>query len=81
MPKFILFPAIFATIIYWMCGLNPEFDKFVICVCTVVLVANSAVAFGSMLSAVAPNVNAALAITAPLLIPLMIFSGFFLNHE
>lgn len=64
-----------------MCGLNPEFDKYVICVCTIILVANCAVGFGSMMSAAAPNVNAALAITAPLLIPLMIFSGFFLNNE
>lgn len=64
-----------------MCGLNSEFDKFVICVCAVVLVSHSAVAFGSMLSAAAPNTNAALALSAPLLVPLMIFSGYFLNNE
>lgn len=64
-----------------MCGLNPEFDKFIICVCAIVLVANAAVSFGSLISAAAPNVNAALALAAPLLVPLMIFSGYFLNNE
>jgi ABC-type multidrug transport system permease subunit len=64
-----------------MCGLNPDFGKFMICVAAIVLVAQCAVSFGSMLSALAPNVNAALALAAPILVPLMIFSGYFLNNE
>lgn len=81
LPKYIIFPAIFTTIVYWMCGLNPNFGKFMICVAAIVLVAQCAVSFGSMLSALAPNVNAALALAAPILVPLMIFSGYFLNNE
>ena len=81
LPKYIIFPAIFTAIVYWMCGLNPDFGKFMICVAAIVLVAQCAVSFGSMLSALAPNVNAALALAAPILVPLMIFSGYFLNNE
>lgn len=36
---------------------------------------------GGALSAAAPNTNVALALSAPLLVPLMIFGGFFLNNE
>jgi ABC-type multidrug transport system permease subunit len=64
-----------------MAGLNPEFDKFIICVVTIILVANCAVSFGSFISAASPNVNVALGLSAPLLVPLMIFSGYFLNNE
>ncbi|RNA03564.1 white-like isoform X2, partial [Brachionus plicatilis] len=81
LPKFIIFPAIFVSIVYWMAGLNNDGLKFALCVLAIILVANSAVSFGSFISAAAPSVNAALALSAPLLVPLMIFSGFFLNNE
>ena len=35
----------------------------------------------SFLSAASPSINVALAISGPILVPLMIFSGFFLNNE
>nr|QNH67903.1 ATP-binding cassette transporter subfamily G-like protein 4 [Brachionus rotundiformis] len=81
LPKYIIFPAIFVAIVYWMAGLNNDGLKFALCVLTIILVANSAVSFGSFISAAAPSVNAALALSAPLLVPLMIFSGFFLNNS
>nr|QNH67970.1 ATP-binding cassette transporter subfamily G-like protein 4 [Brachionus plicatilis] len=80
LPKFILLPFIFITINYWMSNLNNDVGRFFICVGIVILVANAAVAFGSIISAVAPNPTAASALSAPLLVPLMIFSGFFLNN-
>jgi ATP-binding cassette, subfamily G (WHITE), eye pigment precursor transporter len=63
-----------------MAGLNSDIEKFFICVGTIVLVANCAVSFGSFLSCACPSVNAALAISGPVLVPLMIFSGYFLNN-
>nr|UOU03354.1 ATP-binding cassette subfamily G-like 4 [Brachionus rubens] len=81
LPKYIIFPAIFVTIVYWMSNLNNDAVKFSLAVLTVILVANAAVSFGSFVSAAAPSVNAALALSAPLLVPLMIFSGYFLNNE
>nr|QNH67900.1 ATP-binding cassette transporter subfamily G-like protein 1 [Brachionus rotundiformis] len=80
LPKFILLPFIFITINYWMSNLNNDVGRFFICVGIVILVANAAVAFGSIVSALAPSATAASALSAPLLVPLMIFSGFFLNN-
>jgi hypothetical protein len=80
LPKYIIFPIIFVSIVYWMAGLNSDIERFLICVGTIILVANCAVSFGSFLSCACPSVSAALAISGPILVPLMIFSGFFLNN-
>ncbi len=81
LPRFVLFPLMFTTIVYWMSDLNNDPIRFMFCCLVLVLVANSAVSFGSFISAAAPSVNAALALSAPILVPLMIFSGYFLNNK
>ena len=45
-PKYIIFPFLFTTIIYWMCGLNDKPEKFFLCCVVCILVANNAVALG-----------------------------------
>lgn len=64
-----------------MSNCNSDAGRFIICVAIIVLAANVAVAFGSFISAVAPSANAAIGLNAPLLVPLMIFSGYFLNSS
>nr|QUF59469.1 ATP-binding cassette transporter Abcg-like5 [Brachionus angularis] len=81
LPKFIVLPFVFITINYWMSNLNNDVGKFFICVGVIILVANTAASFGSLISAAAPSANAALGLSAPILVPLMIFSGFFLNNS
>lgn len=81
LPRFIIIPFTFITIVYWMAGLNDNPDRYLILGLVGILVANSTTAFGSLISALAPNVNIALAIAGPILTPLMIFGGFFLNSE
>ncbi|RNA38851.1 white-like isoform X1, partial [Brachionus plicatilis] len=66
---------------YWMANLNNSADRFFICVAIIVLVVQCSLAFGCFLSAVAPSTNVALALAGPILVPLMIFSGFLLNNE
>ncbi len=74
-------PFIFTTVIYWMCNLNNDPLRYLVCCLTVILVANVTTAFASLISALAPNVNIALAIAGPILTPIMIFGGFFLNSK
>lgn len=78
-PLYLLFPTMFVAICYFMIGLNPDFYAFLVCVGIVILVANSAASFGYMTSCSSSSVNVALAITAPAIIPFMLFGGFFLN--
>ena len=60
-----------------MAGLNNDVDKFFITCVTIILVSNCAVSLGTFLSAAAPSLNIALALAAPILVPLMIFSKIF----
>ena len=69
------------TIVYWMTNLNRDLDRFVMCLIIINLVVQSSFAFGTFISAVSPSTNIALALSGPLLVPLMIFSGFLLNFE
>lgn len=38
--------VLFVAVIYYMVGLNPGFDNFIICMAIIVLVANISVSFG-----------------------------------
>ncbi|XP_018015632.1 protein white isoform X2 [Hyalella azteca] len=80
-PMAVLQPVLFVGVIYYMVGLNPGADNFFICMGIIVLVANIGVSFGYLISCLARNLEMALAIAAPLIIPFMLFGGFFLNSD
>ncbi|CAG0879460.1 unnamed protein product, partial [Darwinula stevensoni] len=80
LPFFVVFPAAFAAIAYHMIGLNPVGERFIVCVVVMVAVANVACSFGYMVSCIAPNVDVALALSPPLVIPLLMFGGLLINN-
>ncbi|XP_077978606.1 protein white-like [Glandiceps talaboti] len=77
--QFIILPIVFTAITYWMVGLYPAFENFCICCGILILVCNVSVSFGYMISTFSPSVSVALAIAPPLIIPLLLFGGLFLN--
>jgi len=81
MPVQILSPFIFTCIFYWMVGLNDDPARFLMACVINILLVQVVVGFGYMTSCIAPSLQIALAISAPLLIPLMIFGGFFLDSN
>lgn len=81
MPVQILSPVIFTCIFYWMVGMNSDPMRFIIACLINILLVQVVVGFGYMTSCLAPSLPIALAIAAPMLIPLMIFGGFFLNSS
>lgn len=80
-PFQILFPFIFITIDYWMIGLCDDVSKYFIACGIVILISNVAASFGYMISCLARTVTAALALAPPLMVPLMIFGGIFVNNK
>lgn len=78
-PIFIITPLLLITISYWMIGLNDSFVRFLICYGIMVLVTNVAVSFGYIVSTIAPTITAATSLGPPLMLPLLIFGGFFLK--
>ena len=78
-PLYIILPFIFTTIVYWMAGLYADFGVYVINVLVAVLTANVAISIGYAISCLTANVNLALSISPVVIIPLMLFGGFYLN--
>jgi ABC-type multidrug transport system permease subunit len=64
-----------------MAGLNDDIEVFFVAMLTLFIVANCAVSFGIFLSSMASSVQVAIGLSAPLLAPLMIFAGSFINVE
>ncbi|XP_052773368.1 protein white-like [Mya arenaria] len=81
LPSFVIIPLVFCAITYWMVGLYASFEAFCVFTGVLLLVSNIAVSFGYIVSAAANSVSTALAIGPPLMIPLLMFGGFFLNSD
>ena len=64
-----------------MVGLFPSWVAFLSTYFTCILIAMSATGYGYMISALAPSVEAANALGPPLMVPLLLFGGFFLQSE
>ncbi|XP_054724470.1 protein white-like [Uloborus diversus] len=79
-PFIILMTAMFVSILYWLIGLNSDYKAFLTCVAVTVLIANTAASFGYMISCLTDSVNVAMSISTPLMTPLLLFGGFFLNN-
>lgn len=79
--------VLFSTIVFWMIGYSNQADgleaasMYFMYMLILVLMSNVAASMGWLLSIIAPNPGVALAITPLTLIPLMMFSGFYVNTE
>ncbi|CAG2104560.1 unnamed protein product [Medioppia subpectinata] len=80
-PSFTFVPIIFVVIFYYMVGLNNGAEQVLLCILACVLVAHASTSFGYFVSCISSNVTMALSIAPPLMLPLMIFGGFFINTE
>jgi len=64
-----------------MVGLFPSWSAFLNFYLNCILIGLSATGYGYMISAIAPSVEAANALAPPLLVPLLLFGGFFLQSD
>uniref|UniRef100_A0A0K0E6J2 ABC transporter domain-containing protein n=1 Tax=Strongyloides stercoralis TaxID=6248 RepID=A0A0K0E6J2_STRER len=78
-PQFILYPLTFSTILYWMVGLYSNIWTFLIFVITGTLVTNVAISIGYMAACLFRNVGVAVAVMPIFTIPMLAFSGFYIN--
>nr|QUF59465.1 ATP-binding cassette transporter Abcg-like1-1 [Brachionus angularis] len=80
LPKYILLPFTLITIIYWMSGIYDNASVFFQITFTLILCVQVGISYALFISALAPNIDAALAMVVPIIMPLLIFAGFFLNN-
>jgi len=81
LPHNVIFPFILACIVYWMVGYQNEGDKFIICAVALILLTNCGTAIGVFAACAFDSLQVALAVVPMFLLPLMIFSGFFVNSD
>ena len=79
LPLYALEAGILFTILYWMAELNPEAERFFIFLGIAFLILQVVMSLGYFLSCVTPSADIALAIAPVLIIPMMLFGGFYLN--
>ncbi|EFN66383.1 Protein white [Camponotus floridanus] len=78
-PIFLAIPLMFTIIVYPMIGLYPDVRHFCITASVLTLVANVSTSFGYLISCISNNVTTALSVGPPVIIPFLLFGGFFLN--
>jgi len=80
-PVDLMVPAMFASILYWIVGLNPDPLAFLMFVFLTVLISLSAVGIGAMVGSFAPNIDAANAMAPLIMILMILFGGFYINSD
>jgi len=81
LPFQIVEPVLFTLSFYWMTNMKHTLYAFFACCLVMILNVNAATAFGHLISALAPNVALASTVAAPLVGPLILFSGCFINNN
>ena len=82
LPVQVVFPIIQSVIIYYMVGLNTnEWYKLPTMFITLILLASCGQSMGIFFASVFKELTVALAVTPVAIIPLMIFSGLFVNNN
>ncbi|KAH0946841.1 hypothetical protein HN011_008567 [Eciton burchellii] len=78
-PIFLAVPLIFTIVVYPMIGLYPDVKHFLVACAIIALVANVATSFGYLISCMSNGISIALSIGPAVIIPFLLFGGFFLN--
>jgi ATP-binding cassette, subfamily G (WHITE), eye pigment precursor transporter len=78
-PLFLAVPMIFTSIAYPMIGLRAGYMYFFTAAFVVTLIANVSTSFGYLISCASSSISMALSVGPPVIIPFLIFGGFFLN--
>ena len=81
LPLKIVCPVLMGSIGYWTVGLQADGMRFLNCLVTMVLLALSGNAIGLFLACLFSDVALALMVAPMVILPFMMFSGFFLNPE
>lgn len=77
LPFSIVTPTVFACITYWSIGLIPIFANFMIFVVLLILTYNASSGYSLIISASFSDKQLAVTLTPVLIIPFMLFAGFF----
>merc|ERR1719163_2015134 len=81
MPFAILTPCLFGAIVYFAVALNPGADHFFTFLLTLILIYNASSGYSLIISASFSDKQLAVTLTPVLIIPFMLFAGFFVSTD
>ncbi|XP_027197959.2 protein white-like [Dermatophagoides pteronyssinus] len=81
LPYQIIFPTILVSLLYYMIGFYDSFSSFLMFIFISNLIANCGISFGYMISCLSSSTKMAIALSSPLILPLLLFGGFFINNS
>ena len=80
LPIFLLLPFLLISISYFLIGLDPNFERFLVTVGILELLTQSVISFGYFISCLTSSLPIALSIASPIILPLFLFGGMFLKN-
>ena len=80
-PLQLIITFIACTIIYWLCLFQKTFEKYIIFVGIIILGSLCGLSIGTAIATLSKNVSIALQIAPFCIIPLILFSGLFINSD
>lgn len=81
LPFSIMTPVIFGSIVYYLIGFNPAFENFVFFLIILILIYNASSGYSLIISASFSDKQLAVTLTPVLIIPFMLFAGFFVSSD
>ena len=81
LPFSIMVPAIFGCIVYYAIGYNPDASNFMIFLGILILIYNASSGYSLIISASFSDKQLAVTLTPVLIIPFMLFAGFFVSSD
>nr|QNH67908.1 ATP-binding cassette transporter subfamily G-like protein 9 [Brachionus rotundiformis] len=80
-PKYFLMSFILITIIYWMANVRNDAGVYFSILFTFILMIQCSMSFAYLISVATGSIELSTAIAGPILIPLILFAGYFLNND
>ena len=81
LPFSILTPVLFGVIVYYAIGYNPNAENFVMFLVILILIYNASSGYSLIISASFSDKQLAVTLTPVLIIPFMLFAGFFVSSD
>jgi len=81
LPFSILTPSIFGCIVYYAIGYTPDFGIFIRFLLILILIYNASSGYSLIISASFSDKQLAVTLTPVLIIPFMLFAGFFVSAD
>ncbi|KAK6740893.1 hypothetical protein RB195_009007 [Necator americanus] len=81
LPQYIVLPALYNVIVYWMAGLVPNIWTFLFATLISVLVSNVAISISYAVAIIFSSTDVAMTFLPIFVVPMLAFGGFFITYD